>query len=263
MRKSIQLTRQTIINICGTILLAVVIGVCVVERNRIGFERKVPVAEADLLTDTIEVDITQTDVIAAEIRKARQFKARKPKTYQMTDGMISPFDDIFKEYSKTVGWDWRLVAAVSYVESNFKPEVVSKSGAKGLMQLMPRTAANYGCPDSLMQDPEESVKAGTLLLADLESRLRKKNIEHDLVYFTLAGFHAGLGHIYDAITLADSLGYNPTLWHDNVEECLKMKADPEYYKLPYVRLGRFNGNITSAYIREVLDYYDAFQKAHP
>ena len=176
-------------------------------------------------------------------------------------GLISKWDALFQKHAPAARLDWRLLAAQCYQESCFDPQAHSWAGACGLMQLMPRTAANYGCPDSLMQDPEESVKAGTALLADLENRLRKKNIEHDLVYFTLAGFHAGLGHIYDAITMADSLGYDPTLWHDNVEVCLQLKADPDYYNLPYVRLGRFNGKVTSAYIREVLDYHVAFKTA--
>lgn len=249
--------------IIATLTFVVVVGVCVfdflVVKQRV---EDVVEQEADSLAqEQVDVDISQTEFVAEEIKKARQHKERKPKKYALRDGMISPFDSLFKVYSKEIDWDWHLLAAISYVESKFQPDVVSKSGAKGLMQLMPRTAANYGCPDSLMQDPEESVKAGTALLADLENRLRKKNIEHDLVYFTLAGFHAGLGHIYDAITMADSLGYNPTLWHDNVEVCLQLKADPEYYNLPYVRLGRFNGKITSAYIREVLDYQVAFKKA--
>lgn len=259
MRKSIKLTRQTIINICGTIALAVVMGVCIVERETIGLVRKVPVTE-EVEPDSVEVDIWQTELIAEEIRKARQYKARKPKRFVMKDGHISPYDSLFKVYAKPLEWDWHLLAAISYVESKFRPDVVSASGARGLMQLMPRTAGNYGCTPDMMADPEASIRAGSMLLADLEKRLKRKNVDHDLVYFTLAGFHAGLGHIYDAMILADSLGYNPVLWHDNVEECLKLKADPEYYELPYLRLGRFNGKITAAYIREVWDYYEVFKE---
>lgn len=248
--------------IIATISFIVVMGVCVYDFNNRIHNNDDNVLDVDTVGSSIvEWDSIRNELVAAEIRKARQHKARKPKKYKLQEGQISPYDSLFKHYSKEIGWDWTLIAAVSYVESKFNPQVVSKSGAKGLMQLMPRTAANYGCPDSLMQDPEESIKAGTALLADLERRLKKKNIDHDIIYFTLAGFHAGLGHIYDAITMADSLGYDPTLWHDNVEVCLQLKADPEYYNQPYVRLGRFNGKITSAYIKEVLDYHVAFKKA--
>ena len=237
--------------IIATIVFIVVIGVCVLDFFVITNHAKEVQEEADSVRqESVEInDSLQNVIVAAEIKKARQYKERKPKKYVVKEGHVSPFDNLFKHYAKEAGIDWTLVAAVSW------------AGAKGLMQLMPRTAANYGCRDSMLLDPEENIKAGTALLADIERRLRKKNIEHDLVYFTLAGFHAGLGHIYDAITMSDSLGYNPTLWHDNVEVCLQLKADPEYYNLPFVRLGRFNGKVTSAYIKEVLDYQVAFKKA--
>ena len=259
MTRKVQISRETKKHICYTVALAVVIGLCVSFHKNIGFEREVPTTESDTIIE--EFDISQTEVIAAEIAKAREHKARKPMKYALRDGEISPFDDLFRSYAKPIEWDWRLLAAIAYCESHFNPEAKSKNGACGIMQLMPRTAGNYGCVDSLLFDPESNIKAGSELLHDLERRLQKKGIDHDLVYFTIAGFHAGLGHIFDAIVMADSLGYNPVLWHDNVEECLKLKSDPEYYNLEYVRLGRFNGKITAAYIREVLDYFEAFCKA--
>lgn len=257
------MTRTTYIRltaIIATITFIAVIGVCIYDFVSVKQRVEESIQEADSLS-MLALDVTQTDRIGGEITKARKHKDRKPKTYTTEAGQISPFDDLFKTYSKEIGWDWRLLAAISYVESRFHPEVVSRSGAKGLMQLMPKTAMNYGCPDSLLQDPEDCIKAGTALLKDLEQRFRKRNVDHDLIYFTLAGFHAGLGHIYEAMTMADSLGYDHTLWHDNVELCLQLKADPEYFNLPYVRLGRFNGKVTSAYINEVLDYQAAFKKA--
>ena len=248
--------------VIATILFVAVVAVCIFDFFSVARRAEVSPPVADSVAQDMQGwDSLQMQVVANEIRKARQHKERKPKRYKLQEGQVSPYDSLFRHYAKAVDWDWTLVAAVAYVESKFHHDISSKSGAKGLMQLMPRTAAHYGCPDSLLFDPEENIKAGTALLADLERRLRRKNIDHDLVYFTLAGFHAGLGHIFDAITMADSLGYNPTLWHDNVEICLQLKADPDYYSLPYVRLGRFNGKVTSAYIREVLSYQVAFKKA--
>lgn len=251
---------QTFINICGIIIIATVIMVCGVSLRQ-GHRSWSSFSESNQNYFEDSLDIFQTEIIAAEIQKARQFKTIMPKKYKLTDGNISPYDDLFMAYADSVGWDWLMLAAVSYVESHFKPEVVSPSGAKGLMQLMPRTAANYGCEESMIHNPEQNIRAGALLLHDLEKRLRKRNVDSDVTYFCLAGFHAGLGHIYEAMTLADSLGYNPTLWHDNVEVCLQYKAEPEYYNLPYLRLGKFNGKVTSAYIREVFGYYEAFKRA--
>lgn len=246
---------------------------------------------ASHLSQSTEQPIAEVDSLKLILDSLRYGQTKKPrplnqrrakKVEKLEDDRLSLYDSLYRAYAKPIGWDWHLLAAISYVESRFKPDVVSKRGATGLMQLMPRTAENYGCPDSLLLDPEENIKAGSALLFDLETRIRgrlakikthenisfekidtalQNRINKDLVYFTIAGFHAGLGHIYDAIVMADSLGYDATMWEDNVEECLRLKADSTYYNLPYVRLGRYNGKITSTYIREVLDYYDSFKKS--
>ena len=57
----------------------------------------------------------------------------------LEDGRISYYDDLFRKYASQINWDWRLLAALVYTESNFNPSAVSWAGAKGLMQLMPST----------------------------------------------------------------------------------------------------------------------------
>ena len=77
----------------------------------------------------------------------------------LREGKISHYDDLFKKYSKDIGWDWRMLASLAYTESNFDTTAVSWAGAKGLMQLMPATARAMGVPPGKEQNPEESVKA--------------------------------------------------------------------------------------------------------
>lgn len=59
-------------------------------------------------------------------------------------GQISVYDHLFKKYAGDIGWDWRLIASQAYNESHFDTTAVSWAGARGLMQLMPRTAAAFG-----------------------------------------------------------------------------------------------------------------------
>lgn len=205
----------------------------------------------------------------------RQVKIR----YLLGNGRISVYDPLFRNYSKRLGWDWRMLAAVSFVESRFDPHEISSKGARGLMQLMPHTAVRFGCPRGLMNDPEANVRAGAGLILSLENSLRsrlsrtiepgvetyaeasdstKTAIEKDLVRFTLASYNAGLGHVFDAIALADTLGYNPAVWVDNVEHCLKLKVEEEYYSMPCVNHGRFNARVTTGYVNEVLETYEDF-----
>lgn len=63
------------------------------------------------------------------------------------------------------GLDPSWVLGVIEAESNFDPTVVSPVGAKGLMQLMPRTSEKYGAPDPF--DPAQNIQAGCALLARL------------------------------------------------------------------------------------------------
>ncbi|HEY2630563.1 MAG TPA: lytic transglycosylase domain-containing protein, partial [Usitatibacter sp.] len=61
--------------------------------------------------------------------------------------------------------DAMLVHAVISAESNYNPKAVSRTGAQGLMQLMPETARRYGVQNSM--DPIENIHAGTKYLRDL------------------------------------------------------------------------------------------------
>ena len=81
--------------------------------------------------------------------------------------------------------DARLVHAVIEQESNYQPRASSKKGARGLMQLMPDTARQYGVRNSF--DPKSNLEAGVRHLKDLMSRL-------DLP-LALAAYNAGEGTI--------------------------------------------------------------------
>ncbi|MDE6638258.1 MAG: lytic transglycosylase F, partial [Muribaculaceae bacterium] len=66
------------------------------------------------------------------------------RTLTFSNGQISPYDQIFKAAGKKSGLDWRLIAAIAYVESHFDADVTSWAGALGIMQVMPRTATSHG-----------------------------------------------------------------------------------------------------------------------
>ena len=76
---------------------------------------------------------------------------------------ISPWEQYIERYSSLCDVDPDLVRAIIYAESKGNPFVVSRVGAKGLMQLMPITADFMGISNPL--DPEENIKAGVKYIA--------------------------------------------------------------------------------------------------
>jgi len=71
-------------------------------------------------------------------------------------GGISPYDHVFKQYAQEMGWDWRLLAAIAYSESGFDPNATSWMGARGIMQVMPKTARSFGVKEEDLGNPEVS-----------------------------------------------------------------------------------------------------------
>jgi hypothetical protein len=94
-----------------------------------------------------------------------------------------PFANFIAASAHTHGVAAELVASVIAVESNFDPNAVSAKSARGLMQLMPKTAAHFGVTDIF--DPRQNIDAGTRYLKELLLRYNG-----DLA-LTLAAYNAG------------------------------------------------------------------------
>ena len=95
----------------------------------------------------------------------------------------APFHEIVKAAAVHYNMDADLILSVIAAESNFDPKAVSKKNARGLMQLLPETAARFGVHNIF--DPQENIDAGTHYLRDL---LRRYN--YDLA-LALAAYNAG------------------------------------------------------------------------
>ena len=170
---------------------------------------------------------------------------------------ISPSDSIFRVYADTVGWDWKMLAAVAYVESKFDTAAVSNVGAQGLMQIMPVTARAMGIPEGMESDPDESVRAAAEYFAYL-SHLFRRVPENERINFVLASYNAGFGHVHDAMRLAHKYGRNRYVWNDNVETYLRLKSDSIYYTDSLCRNGRFTGLETTLFVRKVQRKYSEY-----
>lgn len=101
----------------------------------------------------------------------------------------SEFDDYIRSIGQKYGVEPALVKAVIQVESNFNPEAVSRAGARGLMQLMPGTAARFSVSMQQIHNPLKNIDAGVRYLAYLKT-LFPNNTE-----FVLAAYNAGENNV--------------------------------------------------------------------
>jgi membrane-bound lytic murein transglycosylase F len=107
--------------------------------------------------------------------------------------------------SRRFGFDWRLIAAQIYAESRFDTTAKSHVGAKGLMQIMPRTAKHLGTDPLRLHIPEVNVATGCLYDKRMVT-LWKRNVDHpqERLAFALASYNAGRGRVLRSF-VTDSL----------------------------------------------------------
>ncbi len=177
----------------------------------------------------------------------------------LKEGKISHYDHLFKKYAKEIDWDWRLLASLAYTESNFDTTAVSWAGARGLMQLMPRTARAMGVPEGKEQNPEESIKAAVKYIEATDRNLQVIADKQERIYFILGSYNAGLGHINDAIALAEKYGKKKTVWRNNVENYILLKSNEEYFTDPVCKNGYFRGIETYNFVRDITESYQTYK----
>jgi len=199
----------------------------------------------------------QADLFKKYWEKSPYFALRR---VTIPKGAISPFDRLFKKYAGVIDWDWRLLASVAFHESRFDSQTRSWAGAAGLMQLMPRTAANFGLDSKTIYDPEMNIEAGAQYIKSLSMSFRRIENKEERIKFILAAYNSGPAHIIDAMALAAKYGKNPHIWFNNVEYFLLKKSEPQFYNDPVVKYGYFGGKETTRYVRNTLETYEKYSR---
>ncbi|MDO9635088.1 MAG: transglycosylase SLT domain-containing protein [Paludibacter sp.] len=192
-----------------------------------------------------------------------KYRVRNPyfitQKVKIPKGALSPYDALFKKYAAEINWDWRMLASIAFHESGFDSAQVSRMGASGLMQLMPRTAANFGLDRDNIFNPEKNIETGVQYIKSLNLLYRKIENMDERQKFILASYNSGPAHILDAMALARKYDKNPYIWFEHVEYFLSKKSDPEYYNDEVVKFGRFGSTETIRYVRNTLETYNKFK----
>jgi soluble lytic murein transglycosylase-like protein len=105
------------------------------------------------------------------------------KVFMPSQADIEKYANIIQTASKAYGVDASLVHAVISAESQYNRYAVSRTGAMGLMQLMPETARRYGVQN--MMDPTENIHGGVRYLRDLLAMFKGR------IDLAIAAYNAG------------------------------------------------------------------------
>jgi soluble lytic murein transglycosylase-like protein len=136
---------------------------------------------------SIFIDRSRIDRIELEeMEKVAQSDSSAKKERGWSTGRAA-LDNLIKQNGRKHGVDPYLIFLVMEQESHFNAHAVSPKGARGLMQLMPGTAARFGVRNS--HDPAQNISGGTRYLRQLLSRFDNR------VDLVLASYNAGEGAV--------------------------------------------------------------------
>jgi len=160
----------------------------------------------------------------------------------------------FRTAASDAPFDWRLLAAQAYQESHWDPDAVSATGVRGLMMLTLPTAERVGVDNRL--DPRQSVRGGADYLSELYERVPEDVTGGDRLWFALAAYNVGMGHVYDARAIAERKGWDKNDW-DDLARALPLLTQPAYYN--NTRYGYARGHEPVRYVQKIREYYDMLQ----
>lgn len=158
----------------------------------------------------------------------------------------------FKEAARRHKLDWHLLAAVSYQESAWNSKAISPTGVRGLMMLTRITASEVGVLNRT--DPNQSIEGGAIYLKKIINRFPELIGNQEQVWFGLAAYNAGYGHVSDARAITEKQGGNPNNWLD-VKERLPLLQQPRWYKESRFGYSKSAGD-AQKYVKNIRRYYD-------
>ena len=164
----------------------------------------------------------------------------------------------FEAAARDTGFSWRVLAALGYQESRWRPAAVSPRGAQGVMMHMPQTAKKMGVDNVFA--PDENILGGARYLAYMKERIPKRIRDPDRTWMAMAAYNIGIGHLEDARIITQMRKKNPDRWSD-VRANLPRLSDPHWHSR--VKRGYANGNETVQFVERVSQFAAILESAIP
>ena len=203
----------------------------------------------------IEADGTLEKLIDRYYGHIGEFDYVGTRRYQRHIGVRLPqYRDMFVYAAEEVDVDWRLLAAISYQESHWKPDAVSPTGVIGLMMLTQAAAEDIGVEDR--RDPIESILGGAHYLIRMKKRISEEVPEPDRTWLALAAYNIGLGHLEDARILTQKNKGDPDRWVD-VKKNLPLLSQKKWFQ--QTRYGYARGREPVRYVDNIRSYFDILE----
>ncbi|WP_415900162.1 membrane-bound lytic murein transglycosylase MltF [Neptuniibacter sp. QD48_11] len=207
----------------------------------------------DSINRFLALESTQTLI---ESLKEKYFNRSNPLNFYDTTtfkkDMQTRFPKIeqyFLMAEQETGIDWQLLASIAYQESHWDPKAVSPTGVKGIMMLTNAAAKEVNVTDRT--DPMQSIIGGAHYLVIVKKKIPDRIPDPDHLWFALAGYNVGYGHLEDARVLTSRAGLNPDKW-DDVKKHLPLLTQERHYST--VRYGYARGYEPVHYVSNIRKY---------
>ena len=180
---------------CGLVLAAAAFGLAlsptahafdrVTLRNGFSYDcaHREPLADGRVRLFLNNGDSSYIDLPASEIESVATLPDPPSPVLKTTASANADVRGLLNHAGEQHDIDVELLASVVHAESDGRANAVSRTGAQGLMQLMPGTARNLGVKDSFQ--PDQNINGGTAYLDALLTRY------HDNLALALAAYNAG------------------------------------------------------------------------
>ena len=152
---------------------------------------------------------------------------------------------LFKKYAGEYDFNYLMIGAQAYQESGLDQSKRSHSGAVGVMQLLPSTAADPNVNIANIEILENNIHAGTKYLRFIIDRYYKDEPmdEVNKLLFAFASYNAGPAKVKKLRKRAAGMGLDPNVWFRNVE----------------IVAAKSIGRETVQYVSNIYKYYITYQ----
>jgi membrane-bound lytic murein transglycosylase F len=168
------------------------------------------------------------------------------------ESTLPKYQALFQRHAQDI--DWRLLAAISYQESHWNPTARSYTGVRGMMMLTLATAKQMGIKSRL--DTEQSIRGGAKYFKRMIAMMPDRIPSPDRIWFALASYNVGFGHLNDARIITQQQGGDPDRWVE-VKKRLPLLQQKKYYK--NTKHGYARGEEPVHYVDNIRRFYDTLR----